>query len=155
MTGDFAFSFDSSGEFATELAVMADVLFTPGAPPDPKPSLAALMDKPEWMSPLSTTYRVAEGLLGKVHVVDPPVAKLDATDSLVAYGLSNIWRVDEAAVRRVTAATAFIESTHTPPPLDIVDFLPMILFVVGLSSVLSFAFCAPMPGDPIREAVGL
>jgi len=151
---DPLFSASTDHEFALELAVTADVLFSVSRPPDPRPTLAALLDKDDWKGPLSTTCAVTKVFMDQVHPVNPDCPRHEFLTDLVTCGLDDVWTLPYAAVERALRRVIEIDDPFLTPSLDILDLLPLSLFAIGLSALIADVSENPFPGDPIRLATG-
>lgn len=135
-------------DFANELAVAADVLFEPDHPADPRPTLRALTTRDEVVLDLHTTYCIAASLLQLVSVDDSGMTRLELAHELVQVALDGVWEVTPHILATVERAVYLLED-GAPPPLGQENFIPMVLFVLGLSATIS-AKLNVAPSDAIR-----
>ena len=138
-------------EFINELAIATDVLFEPDHPTDPRPTLRALTNKPAITLSLHTTYWVAAALMHLVTPGSSDMSRLELAHELVNLALDGVWDVDQKVVITVQRAVFLLED-GAPPPLESGNFIPMVLFTLGLSATISSKY-GIAPGDAIRRLV--
>ena len=164
------------GEFATELAVATDILFDPtGRPANPRPVLATLIHKESFEEPLNTTFTLCAAMVSGCSPGDEVSTRRTMADDLVTAALFDTWTVSDDTVLQVLPFVQTLaahphgerfttyrhrDAAATPVPVVFptasdADFLPMVLFVVGLSRLMAEICEAVMPGDPIRHAMAV
>ena len=160
------------GEFAIELAVATDILFdSEGRPANPRPTLAALVAKRSFEEPLNTACSLCAVMLGAISPANSSCDRLTLADDLVSAALDDVWTVAPEVVARVSPFVRTLTITANTglyvwsassglrpraalfPKATAEDFLPLVLFTLGLSSVMADATEAQRAGDPIRTAV--
>jgi hypothetical protein len=138
-------------EFALELAAVSDIFFTDGRPSNPRPTLAALVAKPDLSAALACVARISHRLTREISPADEVTPRAEMISDLVDLVVNGIWEVPEGFCARAIQLVTDLDVDPAGQVFEDNDLVVLSLFVIGLSAFVSKVSESSSPGDPLRE----